>query len=147
MRRASLQSLGTGVRTRHLTSSWRSCRSQLPRTLVVLIHMPLPAMLLGIHGSQRSCLASCLQRGPWGACCLSLSCCQEEDFCLLGAYVHLAMGSTLPSTSWFLCGRGESSPLEAAMLLFPVSQRAGQTAGDTGQETHFQSEEGMQRLP
>lgn len=147
MRRASLQSLGVLVRTHHLTSSWSSCRNQVPKTLMVLICVPLAAMLLWNCGSQRSCLASYLQRGPWGACCLSLSCCKEEDWCLLGACAHLATGSTAPSASWFLCGRGESSPWEAVMLLFSVSQRTGQTAGDTGEETHLQSEEGMQGLP
>lgn len=58
-----------------------------------------------------------------------------------------AMGSTLPSTSWFLFDRGEGSPFEAVMLLFPVSQSTEQAAGDTGEETHLQREKGMQRLP
>lgn len=53
----------------------------------------------------------------------------------------------LPSTSWFLCERGESSPFEAGMILFPVSWRTAQTAGDTGKETCLQSEEGRQQLP
>lgn len=78
---------------------------------------------------------------------LTFSCCKEKDLCLIVACAHLAMGSTLPRTSWFWCDRGESSPLEAEMLLFPVSQRTVQTAGDTGKETNLQSEEGMQRLP
>lgn len=58
-----------------------------------------------------------------------------------------ALGSTLPSTSWFLCDRGESGPWEAVMFLFPVSQGTVPTAGDTGEKAQLQSEEGMQRLP
>lgn len=78
---------------------------------------------------------------------LPFSCCKEEDLCLLGACAHLATGSTLPRMAWFLCYRGEISPLEAVMLSFPVSHRTVQTAGDTGEETNLQSEEEIQRLP